>query len=236
MKNLLILPILLATLAAASAAEPKTLLAERGKSLFSDDLNKAPDGQAWKAAKGKWEIVDGALRGAEVPADMHGAVTRHALAFKDAVLQFDVKLDGAKTVSLSINDAKEHLARVLFNPTGFTVQKDDHDHDGPDKAVIFGRRAVKFEPGAWHTVVVEIVGDTMLATLDGANATFGSHEMIGTPKANFGFTVGGQSASFRNVRVWEATANKDWEKTKATIPPSPTAPPVAAKAAQKAAK
>ena len=229
MKTLRLLSILLATLAAASAADPKTLLAERGKSLLSDDLNKT----AWKGAKGKWEIADGAMRGTELTADMHGAAARQPLAFKDAVLQFDVRLDGAKMTSLSINDAKGHLCRVLINPTGFTVQKDDHDHEGPDKAAIFGRREVKVNTGEWHTVVVEIVGNTMLATMDGANATFGSHEMIGGPKANLGFTVAGESASFRNLRVWEATANKDWEKTKATIPPVQTA---SAKPGAKAAK
>lgn len=223
MKPLRLLPLLCLSIAGANAADsqPKTLLAERGKMLYSDDLKTAPDGKEWKAAKGKWEVADGALKGAEIPEDKHGAVTRHPLAFKDAVIQFEIKLDGAKGTSLSINDAKEHVARVSIAPTGFTVQKDDHDHDGPDAAAIFGRRAVKFAPGEWHTVVVEFVGDTMLASVDGANPTFGSNELLATQKANLGFTVAGQTASFRNLRVWEATANKDWEKTKATIPPAP---------------
>ena len=229
MKLLRLLPLLCLSITCASAADsqPKTLLAERGKILLTDDLNKAPDGKEWKAAKGKWEVSDGALRGAEVPADKHGAVTRHQLAFKDAVIQFDVKLDGAKMTTLSINDAKEHLCRVLINPTGFTVQKDDHDHDGPDLAVHFGRREVKLGSD-WHTVVVEILGTTMLASIDGANATFGAHEMIGSAKANFGFTVAGQSALFRNLKIWEALPNKDWEKTKATIPAATIPKPAAA--------
>jgi hypothetical protein len=231
MKTLHVLPLLLLTASSLVAADsqPKTLLAERGKSLLSDDLAQAPDGKAWKAAKGKWEVVSGGLQGSEIPADKHGAVTRHALEFKDAVIQFDIKFNGAKSTSLSINDAKEHVARVILGPTGFTVQKDDHDHDGPDKAVPFGRRNVKLAEGEWHTVVVEIVGDTMLASVDGSNPTFGSNELIATPKANLGFTVAGQSASFRNLRVWEATANKDWAKTKATIPPAPLPAPVAPK-------
>jgi hypothetical protein len=132
--------------------------------------------------------------------------------------------------TLSINDAKEHVCRVLLNATGFTVQKDDHDHDGPDKAQVYGRRSVNLGSD-WHTVVLEIVGDTMLATVDGANATFGSNELLATEKANLGFTVSGQSASFRNLKVWSATANKGWEKAKATIPPAPIPAPIAKKAA-----
>ena len=38
-------------------------------------------------------------------------------------------LDGAKAISLSINDAKEHVARVLITPTTLRVQRDDHDHE-----------------------------------------------------------------------------------------------------------
>ncbi len=206
-----------ATALHAADPGPATLLATRGTLLYSDDLQQAPDGKAWRAPKGQWEVKDGALRGAEIAEDKHGAVTRHPLAFGDAVIQFDVKLDGCRGTSLSINDAKEHLARVSLNPKGFTVQKDDHDHAGPDQRVLFGKRDVELKTGEWHTVVVEFVGTTMLVTVDGAHATFGDDALIAAAKANLGFTVAGQSAAFRNLRVWAATPNADWAKTKATL-------------------
>ena len=211
------------------AADPKTLMTERGKLLFSDDLSKpiekpekaakakgkAPAAEAagWRMAKGKWETVDGALKGAELKADMHGAVARYPLKFKDVVIQYDVQVNGCKMTTLSINDAKEHLCRVLINKDGFTAQKDDHDHEGPDKAVKFGTEKVDIKPGAWKTVVVEIKGNEMVTQIDG-KVIAGSHEMINSEKANFGFTVAGESASFRNVKVWEALPNEGWDKTK----------------------
>lgn len=204
-------------LAHAADELPKTLLSERGKELLADDFSKHPDATTWHMPKGKWEIADGALKGAEIPDDKHGAVMRRTLAFKDAVFQFDFKLDGAKGISLSINDAKEHVCRVLMSPAGFRAQKDDHDHDGPDKAVPFEQKAVKLNDGQWHTMVVEILGDTLAATLDGKTTSFGSNELIATPKANFGFTVGGQSAFYRNLRIWEATPNKEWDATKTKL-------------------
>lgn len=191
---------------------PKTLMTERGKLVFSDDLNKT----AWKAGKGKWEIADGAMRGAELKADMHGAVARKPLKFQDAVIQYDVRLDGCKTTSFSINDAKEHVARVMITPAGFRAQKDDHDHDGPDKAKPFNQVALPIKLGTWHTVLIEIKGEEMIATVDG-KSSFGSDPLIGTAKANFGFTVAGETASFRNLRVWEATANPAWEQNKKLI-------------------
>src|SRR5271154_6124132 len=87
--------------AADASAEPKTLLAERGKLLLSDDLNAAPSSE-WHVAKGKWEAVDGAWHGEELPADMHPGVIRRQLKFQDAIFQYSFKLDGAKQTTLSI--------------------------------------------------------------------------------------------------------------------------------------
>jgi hypothetical protein len=202
--------------AADAPSEPKTLLAERGKLLLSDDLNAEPS-KEWHVAKGKWEAVDGAWHAEELPADMHPGVIRHQMKFQDAIFQFSFKLDGAKQITLSINDEKEHLCRVLIRPNGFTVQKDSHDHGVADKTVVFKNITTPINSGEWHTIVVEILGQEMLASLDGDKTGFGAHELIGTPKANFGLTINGQSASFKNLRVWEATPNKNWAETKSKL-------------------
>ncbi len=208
------------------AADPKTLMTERGKMLFSEDFakpiqkakmekGKAPTA-GWRVAKGKWENLDGALKGTEIKADMHGAVARYPLEFKDVIIQYDVRVDGCKMTTLSINDAKEHVCRVLINKDGFTAQKDDHDHAGPDKAVKFGTAKMDIKPGEWKTVVMEIKGKEMVAHIDG-KAVAGADDMINVSKANFGFTVSGESASFRNLKVWEALPNDGWSKTKSKL-------------------
>ncbi len=202
--------------AAEPTAESKLLMTERGKLLFSDDFSQPLD-KRWRTGVGDWQVKDGELVGAERAADMHGAVARHAMPFKNVVIEYSFKFDGAKTTTLSINDAKEHVCRVRISPAAFIVQKDDHDHQGPDKAVVFGTQKVKLEPGQWHTVTVEILGNEMLGRLDSGLAIFGEHELIGTDKANLGFTVTGQSVAFRNLRVWEALPNQTWADTKAKL-------------------
>ena len=197
--------------------KPKTFMAEPGKSIYAEKFSGSAVPEGWRAAKGKWEPSTDGLKGTEIKADMHGAAIRKPVKFKDAVIAFEVKLDGARMATFSINDAKEHVARMLFNATGFTVQKDDHDHDGPDKAVVFGKAALPLKAGEWHSAVIEIVGDTMLGSLDGQNATFGSDALIATDKANVGLTVSGESASFRNLRMWEATPKADWDATKGKL-------------------
>lgn len=203
-------------LAADSSAEPKTLLTERGKLLVSDDFNQ-PLSKDWRTAKGKWEIVDGAIRGTELKTDMHGAVTRRALAFHNIVIQYSFKLDGAKTTSLSVNDPKGHNCRVAITPAGFSVRKDSHDHNNQDKAVVLETRATSIKAGEWHTIVIEILGKELLASLDGKEVAFGANDSIDVSKSNFGLTVAGESVSFKNLRVWEALPNKNWETTKAKL-------------------
>jgi hypothetical protein len=216
----LLLPFLLlvvvAAFAADATAEPKTVMTERGKLLFSDDLTQAP-GKEWKTGKGKWEVSDGALKGVELKEDMHGAVMRHPMKFENVVIQYSFKLDGAKTTTLSINSAKGHACRVLITLAGFSVRKDSTDKNETDKAVVLDTKKMEIKQGVWHTLVVELQGNQMLATLDGKETIFGEHDGIKGEKANLGLTVAGESVSFKHLRVWEATANKNWEAAKAKL-------------------
>lgn len=222
MSRALLLP-LLATVAAglASAAEPaaqsrpQTVMVTPGKLLLDDPLSAAP-AKEWKVGKGKWEAADGAVRGAELKADMHGAVMRRNVSFKDAVVAFSFKLDGTKQISLSLNAAKGHVSRVRVTPKGLFVQKDDQDgKNGPDTAAVLGTVAVDVAPGRWHALVAEFRGPDILATLDGEHTAYGSNDAIAKEKANIGLTVAGESASFKGLKVWEVTGPaKDWDATK----------------------
>jgi len=220
-----------ASAAFAAEKQPQTLLTQRGKLLLSEDFAKpveqakmlakadpktkvkAQFSDGWRLRPGQWDFVGEAMKGTELAADKHGAVARIPFSFKDAVIQYDVRLDGCKQTTFSVNDAKDHVCRVLINPKGFTAQKDDNDHAGPDKALKFGTVDMAIQPGTWHTVLIEIMGEEMVTTIDGKTVA-GSHALIGTDKANFGFTVTGDGASVRNLRVWEALPNAQWAKNK----------------------
>jgi hypothetical protein len=225
-----------------AADAPATLLAQPDKEIFSDKLTKESPAAQWKIAKGKWERTADGVRVEELPADKHGAAGRVTTKLQDFVAAFEFRLDGAKSVSLSINDAKEHVARVLITPTALRVQKDDHDHDGPDKSVIFLNQAQAFEAGTWHSVVLEMVGDTMVATIDGKISGFGRDELFKAEKANPGFTCGGQSATFRNFVIWSAKAEPKatWKEASAKVAeamaaaPKPAAPAAKGKGKGKA--
>ncbi|HEY1050395.1 MAG TPA: hypothetical protein VGE39_11590 [Prosthecobacter sp.] len=216
MKHASLLTLALALAATLAArAEDKPLLAIPGKVVYESKLDTAP-GAPWKAAKGKWELVEGVTRGSELEADKHGAVTRLPNKLQDFVVEYEFKFEGARSTSLSINAVKDHMARISITPKSVAIQRDDNDHEGPDKAVVFARFPTELAPG-WHKVRMEMVGDTMLGKVDDLVA-WGTSDLFKTEKAAPGFTVAGQSVDFRNLTIREATLNPAWEEVKATLP------------------
>lgn len=220
----------------AAAEESKPLLAIPGKVIYESKLDSAP-AAPWKAAKGAWELADGAWKGAEKPEDHHGAVIRMPEKLPDFIIEYELKFEGAKSTTLSINAVKDHMARIIVSPSFVQVQRDDNDHEGPDKAVVFGRFKASLQPGVWHKVRMEMVGDTLLGQV-GDIIACGSSELFTKERMAPGFTVSGQSVCFRNLKITEATLNPAWEQVKATLPKGQPAPAPVAKggAAKKGAK
>ncbi len=207
-------------------ADDKSLVLQ-GKLVYENSFSAAPDSK-WHTAKGLWESVDSSLRGSEKPEDKHASVTRLPLNLKDFIIELECKLDGGKMCSLSINDSKGHFARIIITPTVVTIKRDDHDHEGPDKAVTFAAFPVDYKTGVWHKVRLEMVGDGLLGKVDELSA-FGSDALFTGEKANVGLVVGGKSVDFRNFKVWEATKNPDFKAP----PTGPKPTPIKAKAKPK---
>lgn len=227
MKHTRLLTLCIALSALSASAADKPLLAIPGKAIYENNLASGA-GAPWKAAKGKWEAVEGVLRGSELEADKHGAVTRLPNKLKDFVIEYEFKFGGARSTSLSINAIKDHMARIMITPKSVTVQRDDNDHEGPDKAVVFARFPAELTEG-WHKVRLEMVGDKMLGKVDDLVA-WGADALFLQEKASPGFTVGGQSVEFRNFSIYEATINPAWEDVKSSLPKpgekvAPTATP-----------
>ena len=194
----------------------KTVMTVRGKLLFQDSLGQ-PLARGWSINKGTWELADGAIRGSELAADKHAAVAVQRLAMRNVVIQYALKLDGARGTALILNDAKGHICRVQITPQLLTVRKDDHDRDGPDKGAILQALKTPVAPGSWHTVLIEIQGSEMLARIDGSAVAYGTNDAIDQDKTLFGLVVLGDSASFKDLSIWEAQPNPEWASTRARL-------------------
>ena len=224
----------------ALAADSAPALAQPGKELFADDFNRPDMTPKWRVGKGFVTVKDGVVSMAENPDDKHAAyayVTPNFL-FKDIVAEFTVKLEGAKSCSLMVNDSKYkeshagHILKATVAPGKvnladwkFGAMKNEiHDKMSDantsadekkklrdsikDKSADF---KVDADLAQWQTVRVEIVGDEMLVSIDGKPAGYLKSEGIAHPTKNaIGFEVGGKSALIKDVKVFEATPASDW--------------------------
>jgi hypothetical protein len=191
---------------------PKTIMLRPGKLLVTEDF-KQPLGKEWFGKPGKWDIVDGTLRGVEKADDMHAAVRRREITFKSAVVQFSFKFDGATMASLSMNGDSGHVCRVRFDPASFTVIRDKDKVNGGKPNQMETKKA-EFKKGEWHTMIVEMADKEIVATVDGKLTAFGTDAGLAATKTSVGFTMKGDSISFKNLRVYEGTALPTWGKTR----------------------
>lgn len=209
----------LASLAANAAdVSPAAPEAHRGRLLLSENLDHAPADlnedapltrmkRGWKMWSGKWEFAGGAMKGTQLPADGRGAVAACVLPLVNVIVQFELRFIDCRQVHFRFQDSvPEHIARVIIGRDGFSAQKDDHDHQGPDQPLPFGKIPLAGSAESWRTVTVEVLGQHFRATIDGKTVS-GSHPLIATTKHFFDFVVSGGSAEFRNLRVWEALAD-----------------------------
>jgi hypothetical protein len=202
--------------AAKPADDLHPLFAEKGKAVLTEDFAGSTMGEEWKVAKGDWHVADGVLKGVEKAEDNHPAVVRHEIASHDLIAEFTFRFDAGKSTAFSLNNSKGHVCRVQITPAFMSVQKDKPNAKSDEKPAVLDKQAVEIKPGEWHTVLVEVCGKDMVASLDGKVVAFGSNDAVDVDKTSVAFPVAGDGVSFKQVRIWEATAPKDrdaaWKK------------------------
>src|SRR3954447_8569033 len=172
-----------------SAAEPppdvKPLLTNAGQVVFSEDFTEVPHERdkknktrgGWQSGKGRWEIKDGVLVGAEKAEEKHGAMlTKPRLAFHNAAVQVSFRLDGARAFTLEANS--QALGRIIAVTVTSTSLKLARSLTGGDKMEVLDSVSLKLDPGTWHTLLLEMQGKEVVASIDGKQAVFGAGERI----------------------------------------------------------
>lgn len=223
--------------AIAHEKEPETLMTRAGRLLVTEDFTKpitpvkhpgfASGYSGWRfnvsPKGGHWEVVDGALKGIELAEAKHPATACYGLVFKNVIIQCDLRLHdvplegrGSRYMQVRATNLRDYVCTTGVSPAGLRTQADDDNPaTGRTKPVPLGAANMPVKLGEWQTVVVEIKGDEMVATLNGRSVA-GAHPRIGHEKHCIMF-VAGVEGSVRRFRVWEALPNPDWPKNKATI-------------------
>jgi len=207
---LLFLPLLAIT---ARGEEPAKLspplYGVEGKCLLQADFASAKLDDDWKNVKGKWEVKDGALSGVQVPEQNHAAVLRHELPLHDFIAQFTFKFDGGKAIKLVLNKNTVHIATVSVWLNQLTIDKQP-EKDSGKKLRRIDAQNVKLSPDEWHTVVVEVIGSTIVATVDSSLVVFGTDDGLDIDKSDFDFAANGSTA-IKSVKFCKASGPADNE-------------------------
>ncbi len=201
-----ILTLITFTLAAATltlaAANLEPTIGKRGKKTVEDDFAGGSLGKGWTVVKGDWRVEDGALSGAELAADKHAAVLHYAKPNTDSIVGLRFKFDGASAFHLSFNRAKGHLLRLVVSPDGLALIKDKNKKDPKSKPLRMSEAKGSFEAGRWHSLLVEVVGEKVVARTDNKLVVTGSHPEFRTRKPNYRFIVQGERIWIDDFRVW----------------------------------
>ncbi len=210
----------------------------KGKLLFSDDFERPLEDGAWTIKEkfaGAFSIQDGMLVGKELPDAGHGSTIRKALTEPNFILEFDVVFDGGRQFNLVLDDltCKEvhagHIARVVFNKRGITVQDDktgvmnlkirEQRKANPkwkeeNQAFLDSKKRFtphKFTKGVTYHVTITKSGELLHCRVGDTNVSLRS-EGIAHPKlSQFGPTITGGNIRFDNFRLWELKKLADAE-------------------------
>ena len=158
----------------------------------------------------------------------HQAVIGTDVPTKDSIVEFKFKLAGATAVSAEFDDRKYtgshygHICFVRITPKTVvladqkegSMRNDIYAMTDPsqkaEKARLQEGRSATFpnvldKPNDWHTMVLETVGDSMRATLDGKPVAFLKSPGIAHPtKSKIEFGCGGKDGFFDDVKIWNA--------------------------------
>lgn len=218
MIRLLALALVLAQAAPPKKAPPDglNLMLKKGDLVVDEGFSPETWGaKDWNKYKGKFEIVDGQLKVAEVPADNHHPAVSRKAELDCAVIQFRFKFEGAGWLGFAF-DGKEHVARTILRPDRLQILKMS-GIGGTTKGESIDEKQVKLGDGAWHTIVIEINGKEMLAQIDNTHFVFGEKAGVEGAKTRFEFISGGQFAWFDDLKIWKAEPDPKWAQKKAVL-------------------
>lgn len=210
-------------------AEPT---AKKKELLFSDDFSGAELGKAWAIVVPTYSIENGTLKGMQMRFDTpakegkpavkgHQAVIGNDVPTKDSVIEFRFKLGTAQSVTAEFDDRKFNgshyghlcMARLaadkitLVDQKGLAVARPEGATGEPPTPA--GRKNVAFplslDPNTWHSFMLETVGDTMRATIDGKAVAFLQSPGIAHPtKSKVEFGCMGKGGCFDDLKIWNA--------------------------------
>ena len=194
-----------------SAAEPEKSGGDSEKTdlILEEDFSEGDPGRGWNPTSGKWTVVDGVLRGSEIPDEKHAAATRRVLRTRDAVYEMKFRFVGeGKGFHFGFDPAsgqlqkRGHLFSVIVTPGKWWILKHvDKDRPEEDPNRVLVSADITFEIGHWYHLQVTTEGTSVIAVIDGKEPLKTSHETFNVIKPTLVFRCLGDGVEIDEVKV-----------------------------------
>ena len=196
-------------------AEPKTWMCKKGELIWETKFDGTYP-KEWHKGKGDWEVEGDTLKGKELPEDKHNTYMSREIPTPNVIVQFTFKLQGCPWMGASV-DGKEHVSNLSLQPDSFKIAK--VTGIGPTtKHTEVDNTKLKLSDDAWHTVVWEIYGNEMVATIDDKEMVLAKAEDLSSDRTHLELnTGGGQWALFKELKVWKAEPDDKWPQKRAVL-------------------
>lgn len=177
---------------------------------LEDSFDRSELGEGWSANKGDWRIVDGALRGSEIPAEKHSAAIRRVLESKNAVYELKFRLsDQAKAFHFGFDPApgelekKGHLFTVIIQPNSWKILKHvDKNRREADPNEMLAEAEATFASGQWYTLRITAWNQYVTARIDDKETLKASHPTFAVKKPTLVFRCLGEGVEIDDLHVW----------------------------------
>ncbi len=201
--------------------DPKVWMCLKGPLLWEESFSQGAASKEWSRYKGNYVVEKDQLKVAEVAGDGHLPTMTRNFKESNVVIQFAFKFEGAKWIGVQLDDAthdqrKEHVAQLTIQPDGFRIEK--MTGFGPTtRNTVLDQRKVKFDPGTWHTIVWEIFGDEMVATVDDKEMALAKAEGMTLVRSRLQLVSSGEWAWYDEIKVWKAGPDPKWPQKRAML-------------------
>jgi hypothetical protein len=188
------------------AATPEPTLGKRGKILLEENFAGDALPKGWAKNFGALAVSGGALRAGQQASDQHAAAFRRPLPVRDCAIQVDFQFAGATAFHLGFDPApgelkkKGHLFSLVVTPTEWSILEHVDKADPASKNAVRAKAAVALPRDRWHTLLIEVKGETVVARVDGREALRASAKDFGVKKPVMG--QDGAAVLFDNLKVW----------------------------------
>jgi len=206
---------------AKKPADAKVWMSVKGALQWEETYSGGVWSKDWSRYKGNYVIEKDQLKVAEVAGDGHLPTMTRSFKESNVIIQFAFKFEGAKWIGVQLDDAtndakKEHVAQLTIQPDSFRIEKMT-GFAGTTKNTVVDQKKMKFEPGVWHTIVWEILGDEMVATIDDKEMVLAKVDGMTLTRSRLQLVSSGDWAWYDEIKVWKAEPDPKWAKKRALL-------------------